>query len=650
MFGFKTLIYIFLLFSSLAIAKECIETPEDKERLAFFTALNREIFHSGSIPQAFHLIWLGSTPFPEESIPNIKKWKQLHPNWRFYFWTDVETVQMPMDGMERRFVADFSFQLLERPFCLSENLGERAKILAYEILYREGGVYIDHDCIPCKPLDDLHENKHFYCGLECQGPSILSSSVYPSTHLFAACQGHDVLKKTMTWLEANWDLLEKKHPGTSDLTIFSRVSHRTLWALSEGLQTTTDPVSIFPSIIFSQPTKSPTSYAIHKHKATWYTSSSTKKEECLLQILIKKEERKIFILISLGVLGLLMGSFLFLIRKKRLLCLLLLTSGLYANEFDNYMGKETHHWTHVRKKRDFQLLEKCKKLYAQTPVIHDQPLIPKVIHFIWLGPQAFPPNSVENIRTWIAEHPTWKVKFWTDSPRDPPCNGMEVLHVKDFPFQLLQSCYEKTENWGEKSDILRFEILYREGGVYVDHDANCLQAFESLHHSYDFYAGLETPHPPVMGRCITAGTGVIGARAQHPAIYRVLELINQRWKNIHKKYRGSDGYSRTQRVMECTYIMLTEVLNEGLSPPSIVFPAAYFFPKGGLPALYSKHFYANSWATNESLLPKREKSLKQAIIKLSHRSDLATFIGIGLIATNLLVFVALFFYYRRSSI
>jgi len=226
---------------------------------------------------------------------------------------------------------------------------------------------------------------------------------------------------------------------------------------------------------------------------------------------------------------------------------------------------------------------------------------------------------------------------------------MELLYVRDFPFQFLQGRYEDSQNWGEKSDILRFEILYREGGVYVDHDANCLKSFAPFHLTHDLYAGLEAPHPAVAGRCITLGNGVIGSRPNHPTVRRVLDIIDKSWDNIDKKYRGRDGYSSAQRVMERTYIALTEALEEGLRPPGTVFPCAYFFAKGAVAPLYSKHFYANSWATDGGSVPPTEKRFRRALAQLKQRTEKLTLAGWISLGLNLLAFLCLFFYYRKRA-
>jgi mannosyltransferase OCH1-like enzyme len=38
-----------------------------------------------------------------------------------------------------------------------------------------------------------------------------------------------------------------------------------------------------------------------------------------------------------------------------------------------------------------------------------------------------------------------------------------------------QKAYSLAKNWGMKSDILRYEILQKFGGVYIDTDYECLQ-------------------------------------------------------------------------------------------------------------------------------------------------------------------------------
>jgi Glycosyltransferase sugar-binding region containing DXD motif len=310
---------------------------------------------------------------------------------------------------------------------------------------------------------------------------------------------------------------------------------------------------------------------------------------------------------------------------KYLICFLFLYHSFVAAEsdFDVLMGKKTKHWQFVASEKDKAFLTFAKEIYEKNraAALESAYKIPPVVHFIWLGPKHFPPESVENVRTWIAQHPGWKVKLWTDRARIPPCEGMETVDVASFPFQRLRRAFDESENWGEKSDILRYEILLQEGGVYADHDANCLKPFDSLHQGYDFYCGLEAPHEAFVGRNITCGNGVIGARAGHPTVKRVIDTIEERWDLLKQEFRGKDPHSQIEIVMQRTYIALTHSLEETMNlhgNTDIVFPAAYFFAKSGIPSVFSHHFYATSWDDFRKKKSDAERKLEKAAGKMLH--------------------------------
>jgi mannosyltransferase OCH1-like enzyme len=345
---------------------------------------------------------------------------------------------------------------------------------------------------------------------------------------------------------------------------------------------------------------------------------------------------------------------------KVVLCFLLLSFSQVAtgskDVFDVAMGSKTKHWAYIQTQVDKDSLETFRELFHRnSPLVKSAAgavQIPKVVHFIWLGPRSFPPGSVSNVRSWMAQNPDWKFIFWTDRPREAPCQGMETIVLKEYPFPYLGRCYAASENWGEKSDVLRFEILYSQGGVYVDHDASCLTPFEPYHQAYKFYAGLETPHPPVVGRSITAGNGVIGSCPGHPIVKKVIELIDQRWDSLKEKYPGSDGFSRTQIVMERTYIALTDALDAVLDKTStndIVFPATYFFPKKGLKPVLSEHFFANSWASSSDG-KEFEKKVRQDINRVEKKFNRLNMFLFSVMGINLLVLMGYVFINKKRVI
>lgn len=330
-------------------------------------------------------------------------------------------------------------------------------------------------------------------------------------------------------------------------------------------------------------------------------------------------------------------------RTILLLVLLSFAPAVSNDTFDIEMGCKTKHWVHVEKKEDIEDLATYRALFhrniSRVQSASGSVKIPKVVHFIWLGPRPFPPQSVTNVRSWIAKNPDWIFKFWTDRPREAPCHGMETILLKEYPFPFLSRCYALSKNWGEKSDILRYEILYEQGGIYVDHDASCLTPFEPYHQAYEFYCGLETPHPPFVGRNITVNNGVLASRPGHPVLRKVIELVDQRWDDLAAKYPGDDGFSKTQIVMERTYMALTDALKLSLdttTPTNIVFPATYFFAKKGLKPFLSKHLFANLWA-NSTVPNPFEKETQQSIAKIEKRYNRMNLFLIGTFGINLIL-------------
>ncbi len=292
-----------------------------------------------------------------------------------------------------------------------------------------------------------------------------------------------------------------------------------------------------------------------------------------------------------------------------------------TDPFESLMGSELDNWHYLRNGSDRFFIEFYKGVYERNKDAqysdHTTVKIPKVLHLIWLGPLDFPAESVKNIETWIEQNPSWTFVFWTDRERPTPCPGMQTRYVSDFKFDFLRKEFEASSNWGEKSDILRYEILYQEGGVYTDHDANCMRSFDGLNGGYDFYACLELPHRLFKERTVTVGIGIIGSKPKHHVLRQAINNVHENWGNISKRFSSSDK----MLVLNRTYIAMTYACETHLNLPGntdIVFPACYFYARHGLPAFYSTHYYGSAWFNkdDESTPKKQKKDKKWSLKKL----------------------------------
>ena len=237
--------------------------------------------------------------------------------------------------------------------------------------------------------------------------------------------------------------------------------------------------------------------------------------------------------------------------------------------FKALMGEETSRWRFVETESDRLLLKRFETLYKKNRDLQftkdGEYRIPPHVHVIWLGPRPFPLGSVENIRMWMAEHPDWTFHFWTDRARPPPVNGMAVHTPEDFPLRSLQKHFENSPNWGQKSDVLRYEILESMGGVYIDHDANCLRSFDGLGRGYDFYCCLEVPHSRIDGFSVTSGIGILGAKPHHPVIKQAIAEVIDHWDRAGELYPPTSPKSLREYVMVSTYMAVTRALKTALN-------------------------------------------------------------------------------------
>ncbi len=231
-----------------------------------------------------------------------------------------------------------------------------------------------------------------------------------------------------------------------------------------------------------------------------------------------------------------------------------------------------------------------KTLYNKNYVAHvsvNAPYkIPKIIHQIWLG-SPFPAKYQALRDSWLKQHPGWEYKLWTEK------------EIDDFGL-VNRSMYDYAINYGEKSDIARYEILYRCGGLYVDTDYECYKPLDDAHKAYDFFIGiqpLDTGHAQL-------GIGIIGARQGHPLLRAAIEEISKKQK-------------RPEQIVLRTGPLFFTSLFYQLAPRCqdavIALPAGFLYPMGYFekvsdkkrwlrPESLANHLWAGSWLHDDAFV------------------------------------------------
>lgn len=131
-------------------------------------------------------------------------------------------------------------------------------------------------------------------------------------------------------------------------------------------------------------------------------------------------------------------------------------------------------------------------------------MIPRILHQIWLGPRRRPRRLMRSVRR-VYGH--WDYRLWTEANLPPLRN---------------QDAFDRSPSWQQKADVLRYELLWQHGGVYVDADSLALRPIDPLLEGVDFFAAYEgSPELPDL-----IANGVLGCTPRHPDMERLIEGID----------------------------------------------------------------------------------------------------------------------------
>jgi len=156
------------------------------------------------------------------------------------------------------------------------------------------------------------------------------------------------------------------------------------------------------------------------------------------------------------------------------------------------------------------------------------------------------------------------------------------------------------KKWAFVSDYLRFVILYKEGGIYLDTDMDVIRSLDDLLIN-DFFSGWNRGGTDIY-------TGIIGATAKNPCI-----------RNILVYYDSLDGtiYPTSPQILtECYHSMKNQKELK-------IFESVYFYPlldgeiatEKRLKHAYTNHLWHESWRL---YVPLRRILRRLGIIKFYH--------------------------------
>lgn len=207
-------------------------------------------------------------------------------------------------------------------------------------------------------------------------------------------------------------------------------------------------------------------------------------------------------------------------------------------------------------------------------------MIPRKIHFIWVGNAPKPDLVLQCMESWRKFLP-----------------GYELVEWGNCEFQAIKNIYAEqafaNRKWAFVSDYIRLYALYHHGGIYLDGDLEITHPLDEFLHlsffsSYENYRG--TSHP--------VNTAIMAAE---PGNTLIKALLDEYEKAKFQTDIGLDQTPNTLRVTRyfSTHFNIQPPYNDAsttkLSDNSIIFPASHFCtPVPGLPN-YAVHHFHGSW-------------------------------------------------------
>jgi hypothetical protein len=123
----------------------------------------------------------------------------------------------------------------------------------------------------------------------------------------------------------------------------------------------------------------------------------------------------------------------------------------------------------------------------------NETLFPKIMHQTWFGPidrLGRHKRQLMNACRAMHEAAGWRYMLWTDE------NVSSLYADEGFGGRLVNQDWFRVGAPIVKSDLVRLEVVFKYGGVYIDGDTECLRPFDPLHETlvqdgYECYAGIE---------------------------------------------------------------------------------------------------------------------------------------------------------------
>lgn len=201
-------------------------------------------------------------------------------------------------------------------------------------------------------------------------------------------------------------------------------------------------------------------------------------------------------------------------------------------------------------------------------------MIPKIIHYVWLGKGEMSERAKHCIESWKKYLPDYEIKEWNEDNFDINYNNW------------TKHSYEN-KKYAFTSDVVRLYALYTEGGIYMDTDVEVYKPLDEFLYEEGF-TGFEAVNYP--------STATLGAEKGNPVIKKMLDFYDTIDFELYPDWRDFIKKERTSTCIQSNILSqlgINRMKNEIQHIEHFtVYPTTYFFTKD---EGYTYHSFSGSW-------------------------------------------------------
>ena len=200
--------------------------------------------------------------------------------------------------------------------------------------------------------------------------------------------------------------------------------------------------------------------------------------------------------------------------------------------------------------------------------------IPSLLHIIWIGRSPQPESLAGYVSKWKELMPHWTVRLWTNA-------DLTEYEIHPEVLSRINEAHQGTQ----KADILKYYVVDKYGGVYVDADVEPIKNLDPILYLSD----LVICHDNYV-EWQYVSVGLFAASPNHPVLSKAVELCMVASINI-----GAPHMNTGPHVMGIAVSVVPPI-----DKKYTLLPMGAFYAYRNPPDTYMRfgnHLYAQSWDT-----------------------------------------------------